>query len=230
MERRILPHEPSSNENQGTLQLSEDDPEVKKGISLANNVEEPFPNLLSRLEYFSDLYRAKRAIALCLYYIQLLKGKVSRNIPSNAAKSLEQVTPVSSGSQVITVAAMEQAEVQIIKAVQTSNFQKELKALSSVQKLEDPKSKPGDLQMKYALNSCSSLFKLDPFLDPSGILRVGGRLKWSSMSDNIKLPVVLPKKCHITDLVINHCHNQAKHQGRGMTVNEIRSRGFWIIG
>ena len=50
------------------------------------------------------------------------------------------------------------------------------------------------------------------------------------MSDTIKFPVVLPKKSHITDLIIKHCHNQVEHQGRGTTLNEIRSRGFWVIG
>lgn len=78
-------HEPLSNENQGTLQLSEDDPEVKKNTSLATNLEEPFVYLLRWLEYFSDFYRAKRAIALCLHYVQKLKGRISHKIPSNTA-------------------------------------------------------------------------------------------------------------------------------------------------
>lgn len=80
-------HEPSSNENHGTLQLSDDDPEVKKNISLATNLEEPFTNLLGRLEYFSDFYRAKRAIALCLHYVQKLKRRISHEVPSNTPKS-----------------------------------------------------------------------------------------------------------------------------------------------
>ena len=50
------------------------------------------------------------------------------------------------------------------------------------------------------------------------------------MSDTIKFPIVLPKKRHITDLIIKHCHDQVEHQRRGMTLNEVRSRGFWVIG
>ena len=223
-------HEPSSNENQGTLQLSDDDPEVKKNISLATNLEEPFTNLLGRLEYFSDFYRAKRAIALCLHYVQKLKRRISHEVPSNTPKSLQQSSPVLNGSQPITVETIEQAEVQIIKAVQTTHFQEELKALSTVQTSENPKDKQADPRKKYVLKSCSPLFKLNPFLDCSGILRVGGRLKQANMSDTIKFPVVLPKKSHITDLIIKHCHNQVEHQGRGTTLNEIRSRGFWVIG
>ena len=39
-----------------------------------------------------------------------------------------------------------------------------------------------------------------------------------------------PKKGHVTSLVIKHCHEKVAHQGRGMTVNKVRSRGFWILG
>ena len=80
------------------------------------------------------------------------------------------------------------------------------------------------------MKSGSPLFKLNPFLDCSGILRVGGRLKQADMAGNVKFPIVLPKRCHVTDLIIGHCHEQVEHQGRGMTLNEIRSRGFWVIG
>lgn len=169
-------------------------------------------------------------MALCLHHIQKLKRRILHKFPSNTAKSLQQSSPVLNGSQSITVETIKQAEVQIIRAVQTSHFQEELKALSTVQILESPKDKPADPRKKYAVKSCSPLFKLDPFLDYSGILRVGGRLKQADMSDTIKFPIVLPKKGHITDLIMRHCHEQVEHQGRGMTLNEIHSRGFWVIG
>ena len=34
----------------------------------------------------------------------------------------------------------------------------------------------------------------------------------------------------MTGLIISHFHNMVEHQGRGMTLNQIRSVGFWIIG
>ena len=43
-------------------------------------------------------------------------------------------------------------------------------------------------------------------------------------------PVVLPRKGHITSLLIRHFHERVKHQGRGMTINEMRSNGYWILG
>ena len=46
---------------------------------------------------------------------------------------------------------------------------------------------------------------------------------------DIKHPCILPKKGHVTELIICHFHQKVAHQGRGMTHNSIRSSGFWII-
>ena len=76
----------------------------------------------------------------------------------------------------------------------------------------------------------SQLYKLDPFLDKYGFLRVQGRLTMLySLHYRVKHPMILPKKGHVTYFVIKPCLEKA-HQGRGMTVNEVRSRGFWIVG
>ena len=80
------------------------------------------------------------------------------------------------------------------------------------------------------LNGKSQLHKLDPFLDQNGLLRVGSRLQNAELSDLVKHPVVLPRKSHITDLVIRHFHCNVLHQGRGITTQEIRTNGFWIVG
>ena len=58
----------------------------------------------------------------------------------------------------------------------------------------------------------SSVYKLDPFIDEGGLLRVGGRLR----------------KC-ITRLIVEWCHQEMAHGRRGLTINEIRSNGFWVV-
>ena len=80
------------------------------------------------------------------------------------------------------------------------------------------------------MKKTSNLYTLDPFLDENGVLRVGGRLKHTDLSTAANYPAILPKKGHMTDLIISHCHDFVEHQGRGMTHNKIRSSGFWIIG
>ena len=74
------------------------------------------------------------------------------------------------------------------------------------------------------------MYRLDPYLDADGILRVGGRLRRSNMAESVKHPILWLRKSHITELIIEDCHHAIKHQGRGMTHNELRQRGYWVIG
>ena len=51
----------------------------------------------------------------------------------------------------------------------------------------------------------------------------------ANLEDNLKNPVILPKIGHITELIIRHAHEKTYHSGRGVTLNELRSNGYWII-
>ena len=104
-------------------------------------------------------------------------------------------------------------------------FREEIKVLKA-------NSSPRDhtMQRKSELKLSSALAKLDPFVDPDGILRVGGRLRRARLSCDVKFPAILPKESHVTNLVVKHFHEKVRHQGRGLTLNEIHSNGFWIVG
>ena len=54
--------------------------------------------------------------------------------------------------------------------------------------------------------------------------------KYAQLPEEQRFPALLPKESHVTTLVIRHFHEKIKHQGRGMTLNEIRACGFWIVG
>ena len=115
-----------------------------------------------------------------------------------------------------TVDEREEAETLILKEVQRTAFEDEITRLSS----------------KGSIGKCkenSPLLKLSPFLDDCGLLRVGGRLEKSSLPFEIKYPVILPRSSHVTNLIIDHYHQKVNHQGKGMTMNEIRSNGLWIV-
>ena len=75
----------------------------------------------------------------------------------------------------------------------------------------------------------STLYKLDSFVDSDGILRVGGCLRRASLTDEIKFPIILPRDSHITMLIAKHFHERASYQGKGITLNEVRSNRFWVI-
>lgn len=75
----------------------------------------------------------------------------------------------------------------------------------------------------------SSLKGLDVFLDPQGLIRVGGRLQHSRLSYNEKHPVLISGKCPLAKLIISWAHNKALHGGFRLTHSYVLRRA-WIIG
>ena len=75
----------------------------------------------------------------------------------------------------------------------------------------------------------SSVYKLDPFIDEKGLLRVGGRLRKSNLHFSDVHPVLLGKDSCITRLIVEWCYQKTAHGGRGLAINEIRSNGFWVV-
>ena len=80
------------------------------------------------------------------------------------------------------------------------------------------------------MNGKCSISQLDPFINESDVVRVGGRLQNSDISDDCKHPILLPRKGKVSDLIIKHCHRNFAHGGRGFTLNEKRGSGGWIAG
>ena len=68
--------------SEGTFGLQNNDPEVKKHVTMATTeilkVDSEKTSLCERVKYFSDLYRAKRAIAQCTHYIRSLRARVQK--------------------------------------------------------------------------------------------------------------------------------------------------------
>lgn len=112
------------------------------------------------------------------------------------------------------VNVLEDAEVKIIKTVQSEVFGEEIECLQS----------------NTRISKQSRIFKLNPFLDERGLLRVGGRIVNSEVSFQEKKPVIIPGRHHIATLIIAHYHEKIKHQGRHFTEGAVRGAGFWIIG
>lgn len=132
-----------------------------------------------------------------------------------AVARLKRAATVSRNSQSpASCSERKDSEMFIIKSLQRKSFPGEIHELCSTQ----------------SIKGTSPLYKLDPYLDEHGIIRVGGRLKKGDMPEEVKHPIILPKESHVTKLLISHLHEQIKHQGRGITLNEIRSNGYWIIG
>ena len=106
-------------------------------------------------------------------------------------------------------------------------FHNEIKILKDfkTQTESEPKDCHHDKEKKAVLKKGGSLNTLDPYLDASGLLRVGGQIKKGNLSDSLKNPVILPE----TGLVLRYADEKTHHSGRGLTLNELRSNGYWII-
>ncbi|KAJ8369493.1 hypothetical protein SKAU_G00095210 [Synaphobranchus kaupii] len=113
-----------------------------------------------------------------------------------------------------TVTERENAERVIIRSLQEQVYEDELQLI----------------RKGVPLPSHNELYRLDAFLDEDGVLKVGGRLCNSSLSNLLKHPAIIPKHHHISKMIIACCHENVKHQGKGLTINEIRSNGYWIPG
>ncbi|KAF0736570.1 Integrase catalytic domain-containing protein, partial [Aphis craccivora] len=77
--------------------------------------------------------------------------------------------------------------------------------------------------------SSRPLARLSPFIDKRGVIRVGGRLRHSLLSDRRKFPVLLSKSSHLSLLVARHWHRFACHAGPRL-MSAMICRQFWIVG
>lgn len=65
----------------------------------------------------------------------------------------------------------------------------------------------------------SNLKKLCLFIDSDGLLRVGGRLENANIPYSQKHPLILPKKCNFTKLIIRDEHIILLHAGLKLTLS-----------
>lgn len=182
--------------------LDPEDAEVRKEKSVAlisNKVscqgKEPntFPKVLEqeRFNHSPSLSPLKRNIVL-------IQRRIERNCPNQQFNW----RPVSGPPMVKEMCL---AEEIFLKSVQFWNFKEEIQVLQN-QSGEDRMfhNRQNAHTRNKKLKHTSSLFRLDPFLDEKGVLRVGGRLQKAALAYEVKHPIIIPKKSHLTKLLIRH--------------------------
>jgi len=75
------------------------------------------------------------------------------------------------------------------------------------------------LHRESSLPRSSPLSRLSPFIDSEGLLRLGGRLGGSLLSDQVKHPYILPRRSHLSTLLIDHAHRRTFHGGAQLTLS-----------
>ena len=130
-----------------------DDPKVKRSAVMATRTTETrYPDISRRIERFSDWFRAKRAVAICIKYVKRLKNRVN--------KAKEETCEVS-------VNDLEAAGALIIRSFQASAFREEIDTLKRNKQTQAKENKEN---FKFH----SAIYKLDPLIDKKDTLRVGG--------------------------------------------------------
>ncbi|XP_074657313.1 uncharacterized protein LOC141910518 [Tubulanus polymorphus] len=69
--------------------------------------------------------------------------------------------------------------------------------------------------------------QLQLFLDSDGVIRCKVRLQNTSLPDETKFPILIPKNSRLADLIVRNAHFDVFHFGISTTVAKIRGK-FWI--
>ena len=64
--------------------------------------------------------------------------------------------------------------------------------------------------------------------DEAGLWRCGGRLTNADIPPTTKHPLFLPRKHHLTSLIVREAHERVRHNGVKETLTELRAR-YWIV-
>ncbi|XP_065095607.1 uncharacterized protein LOC135717444 [Ochlerotatus camptorhynchus] len=109
-----------------------------------------------------------------------------------------------------TVQEMDEALRTVVKLVQQEAFGDLFKVLSSGSQKR---------------NNYSGL---SPFVDSDGLIRVGGRLKYSSIPYDGKHQILLPDKHQVTRTLVRKLHEEHLHVGQRGLLSIVRER-FWPV-
>ncbi|XP_067273612.1 uncharacterized protein [Pseudorasbora parva] len=165
-----------------------------------------YTRVSKRFERFSEWSRLIRAVGKLIHIARSYKQ--DQNNPPQACKGWHCCDLPLSADTIL------QSTEVVIRAVQQETYADELQCL----------------KLNKSLPKTSTLRKLDPFIDQSGLLRVGGRLVKAELGSEEKRPLIIPGRNHVALLLTRHFHEQTHHQGRHFTEGAIRSAGYWIIG
>lgn len=200
--------------------LGEDNPEVCKEVKVCAIRAEPHDRGTLHEEAFkrfSSWSSLRRAIATLITRAKSFKMSDTTN------KTCKQEP-----EQCLSPEILAQATNIIIKTVQDEGFKGEVAAIARVK----PQSEDGRNSIKERKRKLkqSHLYRLDPYVDDAGIVRVDGCLRWSNLSSKERHSVLLPKGHHVSRLLLSHYHQEVHHQECQILHGALRNAGYWLIG
>ncbi|XP_075157723.1 uncharacterized protein LOC142230989 [Haematobia irritans] len=151
-------------------------------------------------ERFSKWEKLRMAQVYVLKFVRRLLKQPFNN------KALEEL---------INKCPIKAAELILIKNCQQDEYFEEILQLKSENKMVSRKS---------------TIFKLSPYVDEIGVLRIKGRIDAAPhVKFDTKRPIVLPRKHYLTELITNFYHRRFHHHHPEIVVNEMR-QVYYISG
>lgn len=112
----------------------------------------------------------------------------------------------------LTIQEVNHAYIQLLKLSQLESFSTEISLLKS----------------KKSLPFKNKLTSLSPFIDKDDLLRVGGRLRLTSLDFNSKHPILLSANHILTRLIFQYKHKILLHPGPQLLLSSIR-QFYWPL-
>ena len=198
--------------------LEDDDPEVRKENRIYTTTTSVSDVMERLIKYHSSWWKLKKAVSWLLRFKQLLKYKsLQKDSCSVNACEIEKTRPVLGVQEVL------QAENEILCYVQAKEFPEALAGYSSVSAKKENERKTKRAMKKLG----TSLKKLNPKVE-NRLLCAVGRLERAPVDDEMKHPVILPHKHHVTDLIIKEYHEKVGHMGQESVLASLRSK-YWVV-
>ncbi|XP_015608552.1 uncharacterized protein LOC107274207 [Cephus cinctus] len=120
------------------------------------------------------------------------------------------------------------SQPEVTKELHAKEIQEALKTWIKVIQERAFSAEKSCIELGKPIPPRSSIISLNPFLDEDGLLRVGGRLRNSTLPTQQKHPIVLPRSGHIITLMIRETHEHTLHGG-GTLILSILRRRYWIL-
>lgn len=174
--------------------------------------------LMERMQHISRWSVMVRTIATMFRFVSNCRRRIQKK-PIEALRKADG-GGISSDEVPLRQEEYHAAEVLLWKAVQADEFADEVRTML--------KNKELPLSEAIPLERSSSLFRLAPFLDEDGVVRMEGRTGAAEYAAfDARFPIVLSKDHVVTKRLLEHYHRQFGHSSRETVVNEIRQR-FYI--
>ncbi|XP_058816948.1 uncharacterized protein LOC131680246 [Topomyia yanbarensis] len=111
----------------------------------------------------------------------------------------------------LSTADLREADLALCRVAQREMFSKELSKITRREPLP------------------ASLKWLKPTMYKDGVIRVGGRLKYAVVSEEMKHPIMLLAKHPLSVLLTEYYHSNLLHAGPQLTLTTLRQK-YWVIG